>query len=358
MKVGLVSTLGSGGPVEHTVTLTGGLVAAGVEVRAVCAARAVALRLEAAGARVVVAPIRHQLDLGGARRMRHALAGVEVIHGQDRRAGLWIRLLPPAGAARFYTVHGLPEPYLPPPAGPARPGLRARLAYRGVDAQLARRADAIITVSRAVEDVLVTRLGWPPERITVIPNGVALDPLLENRGDLVGTLASFTPVKGLERFLEAAALVVAARPKTRFALFGDGPLAPALHDRARMLGLNGAVSFPGRVPARSALACLAVLVVPSYMENGPLALLEAMTAGVPAVATRVGGVPELAPPGTAQLVAPGDPPQLAAAIRRLLDDPGLARTQAQAARRHVEASGGADAMVARTLALYEAVLAR
>ena len=107
--------------------------------------------------------------------MRRALAGVDVVHAQDRRAGLWTRLLPPAGAARVYTVHGLPEPYLPPPAGSERPGLRARLAYRGVDALLARRADAVITVSHAVERELVTRLGWPAERITVIPNGVELD---------------------------------------------------------------------------------------------------------------------------------------------------------------------------------------
>ena len=96
MKVGLVSTLAAGGPVEHTVTLAGGLAAAGVEVRAVCATAAVAARLEAAGARAMVAPLRHQLDVGGARRMRRALAGVDVIHGQDRRAGLWTRLLPPA----------------------------------------------------------------------------------------------------------------------------------------------------------------------------------------------------------------------------------------------------------------------
>jgi glycosyltransferase involved in cell wall biosynthesis len=358
MKVGLVSTLEAGGPVEHTLTLAAGLATAGVDVRAVCATSAVAERLEAAGARAVVAPLRHQLDVAGARRMRRALAGVDVIHGQDRRAGLWIRMLPPAGAARVYTVHGLPEPYLPPPAGPKRPGLRARLAYRGVDALLARRADAIITVSRAVEHELVTRLGWPAERITVIPNGVALDPLLEARGRLVGSLASFTPVKGLELFLEAAAMLATTRPEARFALFGDGPLAPALHARAHGLGLNGAVSFPGRVPARSALARLAVLVVPSYMENGPLALLEAMTAGVPVVVTRVGGVPELAPPGTAQLVPPGDPAQLAEAIGRLLDDPGLAQAQVEAARSHIEATGGAPEMVARTLALYDTLLPR
>jgi glycosyltransferase involved in cell wall biosynthesis len=358
MKVGLVSTLAAGGPVEHTVTLAGGLAAAGVEVRAVCATRAIAERLEAAGASAVVAPLRHQLDAGGALRIRHALAGVDIIHGQDRRAGLWIRLLPPAGAARVYTVHGLPEPYLPPPAGPARPGLRARLAYRGVDALLARRADAIITVSRAVEHELVTRLGWPAGRIAVIPNGVALDPVLEERGELVGTLASFAPVKGLEVFLDAVALLAPARPGTRFALFGDGPLAPDLQARAHGLGLNGAVSFPGRVPARDALARLAVLVLPSYMENGPLALLEAMTAGVPVVGTRVGGVPELAPPGTAVLVPPGEPAQLAEAIGRLLDDPRLAQAQIAAARSHVEATGGAPAMVARTLALYETLRPR
>ncbi|MEO8689272.1 MAG: glycosyltransferase family 4 protein [Solirubrobacteraceae bacterium] len=357
MKVGLVSTLDSGGPVEHTITLAGGLAAAGVEVRVVCATRAVADRAEAEGASVVLAPLRHQLDVGGARRVRRALAGVDVVHGQDRRAGLWIRVLPPAGARRVYTVHGLPEPYLPPPAGPARPGLRARLAYRGIDALLARRADAIITVSRAVKDELVTRLGWPAERITVIANGVALDALLEQRGELVGTLASFTPVKGLEVFLDAVALLAPARPQTRFALFGDGPLAAALQAQAHGLGLNGAVSFPGRVPARGALARLAVLVVPSYMENAPLALLEAMTAGVPAVVTRVGGIPELAPPGTALLVAPGDPAQLAEAIGRLLDDSRLAEMQIAAARSRVEATGGAPAMVARTLALYETLLA-
>jgi glycosyltransferase involved in cell wall biosynthesis len=358
MKVGLVSSLDAGGPVEHTVTLAGGLVAAGVEVRATCATAAIAERLTAAGARAAVIPLRHQLDLGNARRVRRALAGVDVIHGQDRRAGLWIRLLAPAGAKRVYTVHGLPEPYLPPPAGPAHPGLRARLAYRGVDALLARRAEAIITVSRAVEHELVSRLGWPAERITVIPNGVPIEPRLAERGDLVGTLTSFAPVKGLDVFLKAAAELTATRPETRFALFGSGPESAALQALAHDLGLNGAVSFPGHVPARDALARLGVFVLSSHMENAPLALLEAMTAGVPVVASRVGGVPELVPAGTGLLVAPGDPAALAAAIERLLADPALASAQADAARRHVERSGGAAAMVARTLTLYEELLAR
>jgi glycosyltransferase involved in cell wall biosynthesis len=358
MKAGLVSTLARGGPVEHTVTLAAGLAERGVDVRAVCATADVAERLVAAGGGATVIPLRHQLDAGNALRIRRALAGVDVVHAQDRRAGLWTRLLPPAGAARVYTVHGLPEPYLPPPAGSERPSLRARIAYRGVDALLARRADAVITVSHAVERELVTRLGWPAERITVIANGVDLGAPPVARGELVGTLTSFAPVKGLDVFLAAAAALHESHPDARFALFGDGCGAPALQARARALGLDGVVGFPGHVPAHDALTRLRVLVLSSYMENAPLALLEAMAAGVPVVATRVGGVPELVPEGAGLLVPPGDPAALAAAIGRLLDDPALARAQAEAARRHAEAGGGAAAMADRTLALYRDLLAR
>ena len=354
MKVGLLSTLTGGGPAEHTVMLAGGLAAAGVDVRAVCATPALAERLQAAGARVAVVPLRHQLDVPGAVRVRRALAGVDVIHGQDRRAGLWTRLLPPKGAARVYTIHGMPQPYLPPPAGPERPDWRARLAYRGVEAGLAGRADAVIAVSHAVERELVAQLGWSADRITVIPNGVPLEPLLPERGELVGTLTSFAPVKGLEVLLGAAARL----PGARFAVFGDGPGAAGVREDAVRLGLGDRVRFPGQVPARDALAQLAVFVLSSHMESAPLALLEAMTAGVPVVATRVGGVPELVPDGTGLLVAPGDPDALAAAIGSLLEDRERASAQAAAARRHVEAEGGVARMTERTLALYERVARR
>ena len=136
-------------------------------------------------------------------------------------------------------------------------------------------------------------------------------------------------------------------------MFGDGAGPAALRARARALGLGERVRFPGHVPAREALAQLAVFVLSSHMESAPLALLEAMTAGVPVVATRVGGVPELVPDGAGLLVAPGDPEALAAAIASLLDDPARASAQAAAARRHVEAEGGAAGMTERTLALYE-----
>ena len=102
------------------------------------------------------------------------------------------------------------------------------------------------------------------------------------------------------------------------------------------------IEFPGFVPAVEALPQLSVFVLPSRMENSPLALLEALAAGIPAVATRVGGVPEIAGPAT--LVPPEDPAALAAAILEQLDDPAPAdRTSVPSAQRTAE----------RMLALYE-----
>ena len=87
-------------------------------------------RFAAAGARALVLPLRHQLDLVGALRVRRALAGSDVVHAQDRRSGLWTRALPgPAGAVRVYTVHGLPDavPAAARRAGAARPARAAGL---------------------------------------------------------------------------------------------------------------------------------------------------------------------------------------------------------------------------------------
>ncbi|MFN2617716.1 MAG: glycosyltransferase, partial [Thermoleophilaceae bacterium] len=102
---------------------------------------------------------------------------------------------------------------------------------------------------------------------------------------------------------------------------------------------------------------LRIFVSSSWMETFGLSLAEAMAAGVPAVATRVGGVAELADDESAQLVAPGDPDALAGAILRLLDEPGLAERQAAAARKRVAERFSASEAARRTLELYERLLA-
>jgi glycosyltransferase involved in cell wall biosynthesis len=348
MRVALVCSLETGGPLEHTLVLAGALVRAGVEVRAVCASPAVAGRFAAAGAEPRVAPLRRPGDLAGARRLHAALAGADVVHAQDRRSGLWTRLLP-RRAPVVYTVHGLPEAYLPPPAGPGRPGARGALAYRGLDAALARwRTDALIVPSRALAATLERRLGFPP--MTVIPNGIEPGAALPARGGAVGTLSVLEPVKALDTFLEAAARLAPGRPGLELAIFGSGSLAGPLRAQADALGLR--VYMPGHVPPRTALSRLAVLALPSLMENSPMALLEAMAAGVPVVASAVGGVPELAPPGTAVLVPPRDPAALAAGIERLLDDADVREAQVAAARARVEEHFTADRMARDTLAVY------
>jgi glycosyltransferase involved in cell wall biosynthesis len=354
VRVVLVSTLERGGPVEQGLLLAAGLAERGVDVAMACGTGEVAERAAAAGALAEAIPLRRQLDARGMRAVRRFARGADVVHGLDRRAGLWARVTPPRRPCRrVYTIHGLPDEYLPPPAGRARPGLRATLAYRLLDPLLARRADALIVPSRAVAAVLTSRLGFPAGRMHVIPNGVAPAAAASSGGELVGTLSVLHPVKGLDVFLRAAARLAEGRPELRFGLYGAGPERAALERLAASLGLDGRLEAPGHVPAAEALSRLRVFVLSSYMENAPMALLEAMAAGVPVVATTVGGVPEIATAETAQLVPPGDEAALAGAVARLLDDPVLAREQAAAARRLVEERFGAAANADATLALYE-----
>lgn len=360
MRIVLVSSLERGGPVEQGLLLAAGLVERGASVRFASATAEVAERAAAAGAEAAVVPLERPLDVHGGRAVRRFARGADVVHGLDRRSGLWIRLLPPPRPCRrVYTIHGLPDEYLPRPLGRERPGPRAVLAYRCVDPWLARRADALVVPSRAVARLLSSRLGFPADRIHVIPNGVdavASGPFPSD--GLVGTLSVLHPVKGLDLFLRAAARLAAERPGLRFGLFGAGPEERALQGLAATLGLTERLEAPGHVLAAEALARLRVFVLSSHMENAPMALLEAMAAGVPAVATAVGGVPEIVSDGTAQLVPPGDEVALAAAIAQLLDDPELSRRQAEAARRLVSERFGAGANADATLALYQALVAR
>ena len=358
MRIVLVTSLERGGPPEHALKLTEGLAASGADVRAVAASPALAQRFELAGARAAVLPLGRPLDVAGARKVWRFAAGADVVHAHDRRSGLWVRLGPrprPRGV-RIYSAHGLPEPYLPPPVGPSRPGLRGFLAYRCLDAALCRRADAIVVPSEAAKREFARRIGYPPERVTVIPNGVAVprDPL--GGGALVGALAVLEPVKGVDVFLRAAARVAASRPELAFGVFGSGSEELALRGLAASLGLGERVRFDGHVRPADALSQLRVLVSSSWMETFGLSLAEAMAAGVPAVATRVGGVPELTGEDGALLVPPGDEEALAGAILRLVDDPELARRQVEAARRRVVERFTTEAVSKATLRLYERLL--
>ncbi len=283
--------------------------------------------------------------------------GADVVHGQDRRSGLVVRMgpRPSRRGLRVYTVHGLPDEYLPLP-GRSPPGLRATIAYRGLDAALCHRADAVITPSRAVAEILVTRLGFPRAKLAVIPNGVRVPPHPIATGSLVGTVALLEPVKGLDVFVRSAARLADRDPDLRFAIFGSGTERERLEALAQRFGVSEKLELPGYVPMAQAVGSLGIFVLSSYMENAPMSVLEAMAAGCPVVATAVGAIPEIAIDGTAQLVPPGDDVALADAIGRLLADPGLRERQAKAARERVLDRYTADACAGETLALYRRLL--
>jgi glycosyltransferase involved in cell wall biosynthesis len=351
MKVLQVTSLLSGGPLEHALVLSRALAEAGATVEAVCADDRTAARFAAAGVTAHVLALESPADLAGGRRLHSLASGFDVVHAQDRRSGLWTRLWPRRREqVRIYTVHGLPDPYLPPPVGSERPSLRDRLAYRGLDAFLARRCDAVVSPSRFLADQLVARLGYPAGRIEVIANGVEPPPLLPP-GDLVGTISLLEPVKDLDTFLRAAALVREQRPQARFAVYGTGTMRDHLEALAQELGLEDALSFPGHLPVEEALATLGLYVLCSLLENCPMSLLEAMAAGRPAVATAVGGVPEVAGEAV-PLVPPRDPEVLATEILRLLDSPELAAEVGARGQERVSSKFTAAGNGEQMLALY------
>ena len=245
-------------------------------------------------------------------------------------------------------------------------GRRARSVSRFVYG----RARRIIVVSSAIRQRLIRRDGVPPDRVTLVPNAVAgacetvaSPPELPaglGDGPLVGVVARLQPEKGLDHFLKAVARVAPLVPETRFIIVGDGPLRGELEALAKRLTVGESVCFLGfRSDAREITRLLDVLVVPSLTEGSPLVVLEAMAAGVPVVASDVGGIPDqVRHEREGLLVPPGEPEALADALFRLLRDPAYARSLGEEGRRRAHSEFAYRTMVRRIEDVYRKVLGR
>jgi glycosyltransferase involved in cell wall biosynthesis len=211
----------------------------------------------------------------------------------------------------------------------------------------------------------IEQLGVPSHKIAVIHNSVpCLQPsrqgqsshvLFKNNGrPVVLTPARLTEQKGHQYLLQAALNV----PDALFVLAGDGPERCSLEKQAVSLGLSDRIVFLGhRKDVQELLAQCDLFVLPSLFEGLPLSVLEAMAAGKPVIASNIGGTNEAVVNGeTGLLVPPGDPDALADAIRTLLSDPSLARRMAAAAKERVSSEFSVEQMVARTTAIYDALL--
>jgi glycosyltransferase involved in cell wall biosynthesis len=289
------------------------------------------------------------------------------VHTHSSKAGLLGRAA--ARAARVphvvHTQHGWSIRVQTSPA--------VWMAYRLVERVLARATDRIVVVAALDRATGLAHGIGRPGQYTVIRSGIDVAAFsnsasrrrearerlgLPRDAAVVGTVARLAPPKDLESLLHGFAAVAAERPAARLVLIGDGPRRAEAEAMVRALGATDRVVFAGpRRDVPELLPAFDVMVLPSHHEGLPRTIVEAMATGIPVVASGVGGIPEVVVDGTTGLlVPPGDPAALASAVERVLDDPALGLQLVDRARTLV-GEFDAAAMVRRTEALYEELLA-
>jgi len=232
------------------------------------------------------------------------------------------------------------------------------------------RAARTVAVSEALRRWYLEAFSVDPATVVTIPNGIPAPPpvtaeqraalrseLGVGEGDLLAvTVAIFRPGKGHDDLLDAAALMEGEA--VRFVLAGSGPEEERLRARVRREGLEGRVAFAGFREEVAALLAAADLVVhPSHADALPTALIHALAAGVPSIATDVGGIPEIVGEEAGVLVPPGRPAALAAAVCALAQDESRRREMETAARVRFAARFEGGMWARRLRVLYDEVLA-
>ena len=379
MKVAFVLGTSTGGTARHVRTLAAG-----------CAARGVAAGVfgpaqtdrdfgfsRLAGGQVSFTPVeiadrpRVARDLRAIRRLRRLLAAwrPDVAHAHGLRAGALTAIA--LAFVRPTVYHPRPALVVTVHNAPAAGGATGAI-YRVLERIVAARADSVLCVAPDLEERMRAAGARRVGRATVpaaVPATAAPAPAAGVSAEtpaarpLPGEPAPDRPLvlaagrlaaqKGFGTLLEAAAGWRDLRPEPLLVIAGEGPLEASLKSQAARLGLD--TRFAGHrddIPAL--LAAAAVFVLPSTWEGQPLILQEALRAGVPIVATRVGGTPVLTGEDAAVLIPPGDARRLADAVRAVLTDEVLAaRLRKAAALGH--ALPGEDDAVTAALAEYKLV---
>ncbi|ADJ49114.1 glycosyl transferase [Amycolatopsis mediterranei S699] len=362
-RIAYLLTQDRGGPVDVTVRLAATLADDGHDVRVFgpVPARGAAL-LDGHHEELAVTG---KEDLAAAGRARAALRAwrPDVVHAQDRRAGLVIAGLRFARGARpalVQTYHGVPddvaEPWFRGARGAAGPSAYTRTVL-AADAVVARVLDRTIVPAEAMGAFLRRRLRVPAGRLVHVDNCVSAASPSPPQGPVRHLVFAGLLVerKGALDLLAALSLPGVLPPDARLTVIGDGPERAAAERAARQPPLAGRVTFLGFRPDVPALLAGAdALVLPSTMEQQPLVVAEAMAAGKPVLATATGGVPAMLDvPGTpAFLAPPGDVPALADRLRALFAEPDPGRLGRLLAER-AHARYRPEACARRHLDLYD-----
>jgi glycosyltransferase involved in cell wall biosynthesis len=316
-------------------------------------------------------PVLPHRDLRALAALRRLIARFRphVVHTHTAKAGflgrqaaLLQRRRPPV---IVHTYHGhVLEGYF----GPTKSAV-----FRSLERRLARSSDALIGVSEATVGDLV-RLGVAGrERFRVIPLGLDLSPYeqgYEQQGAelrhrlglgaddvLVTFVGRIVPIKRLSVLIRALAMARGQGAPLQLAIVGDGPERPQLEALARELGVSAAVHFLGyRSDLPTVFAAAEIAALSSDNEGTPVSLIEAGAAGLPAVATHVGGVGEVVGPDAALLVPRGDDRAMGRSLARLAADPSLRARMGAAARHGALGRYRADRLISDIEGLYDELL--
>ena len=284
----------------------------------------------------------------------------ELIHAHSSKAGAIARLdrFSHPRVPVIYTPHGYAF------AGHFSRELE-RSAYRAIEAGLARLTTRVVCVCEA-EARLARKVG-ASNRVRVVHNGI--EPAgdgpvakriaeLASRGPVICALTLLRPGKGLETLLDTTPRILARHPTAQIAIGGGGPDLEALQERAAALGVEDAVHFLG--PTADPLSFLrgaTLFVHPSWAESFPYVVLEAMSLGLPIVASDVGGVSEALVDGeSGLLVAPGDVTGLATSMLSLLENPAEGTRLGAAAKQRVGQQFTRTAMIEQLARVYAEAL--
>ena len=224
------------------------------------------------------------------------------------------------------------------------------------------RTDLFLFESAYGLEVFRAKVGDPGARARVVHNGVAaaeFEPVAahEQAADLV-FVGELRLLKGVDVLIKAIAMLTREGRNVTATIVGDGPDRKAFEAEVAAQRLDDAIRFVGVKPARTAFAFGQVMVVPSRAESLPYIVLEAAAAGMPLIATRVGGIPEIFGPDAGELVAPNDVPALAKAIGQALDNAAAKAEAALRLQSRIRTEFSADVMSAAILNAYQETLAQ
>jgi len=363
MNILFLSThLNTGGITSYLLTMTKGLIRRGHQVHVATSGGNMEREFSAAGAKLLTLNIRTKSELSpkiylALRPLRRYIRENQIglVHSQTRITqvmGAWLKRLD--GTPHFSTCHGF---------------FKARVSRKLIPCW----GDAVVAISKAVEDHLVEDFGVDAEKVVLIESGIDLGEFTltdeatkeerRRRFDLkgepiVGIIARLSDVKGQDILIEAMRKVVSRVPEAKLLIVGEGKTEGALRKMVERLNLTEYVRFFSVVNETSEmLSVFDIFAMPSRQEGLGLSIMEAQAAGLPVIATRVGGIPGLIEDGkTGALVDPENSDDLAEAIIRLLEDRVRLKEIGTAGRAFIAANHSSDKMIDKIEALYQGLV--